>query len=64
MIASVALCVLALAGGMLIVASQSVAVEPDELRSLYIGWAVSVAATFIISVAFFILMLREGELGR
>ena len=64
MIFSVVLCVLTLAIGGLTVALQAVAVTPSELRSLYIGWVAGVAGTFILSVIFLILMLRDGELGR
>ena len=63
MIVSVVLCLLALVGGALSVFNSVVAGRP-ELRSVYFWWSVSFTGTFIASVIFFILMLREGELGR
>jgi|GEM_PF-2723773 len=64
MIFSVVLCVLTPVVGGITVGLQAVAVTPSQLRPLYIGWIASVAGTFVVSVIFFILMLREGELGR
>jgi hypothetical protein len=63
MIFSVVLCLTALVGGALAVFNSVVAGRP-ELRHVYFWWSVSFAGTFIASVLFFILMLREGEPGR
>jgi hypothetical protein len=61
---SVVLCLLSLVVGGITVGLQAVAVTPAELRLLYLGWIAVTAGTFILSVLFLILMLREGELGR
>ncbi|HKG14748.1 MAG TPA: hypothetical protein VKB12_15585 [Pyrinomonadaceae bacterium] len=63
MLSSVVLCLAASAGGALAV-FQSVVVGSPGLGTVYFWWAVSFAGTFTASVIFFILMLREGELGR
>jgi|GraSoiStandDraft_2_1057267.scaffolds.fasta_scaffold4064318_1 hypothetical protein len=61
---SVALSLLALVYGGLSFFFYSEIATPPQLRSAFTLWVASFAGTFILSVIFLILMLREGELGR
>jgi hypothetical protein len=65
MVVSVLACVVALVGGALaLFYLDTGGGTPASLGRALTLWVVSFAGTFVLSVVFFILMLRKGMLGR